>query len=45
MANPSEPLAMGYNYDDTHSISIFPSKTIRNANTNVETMLDSNAKR
>ena len=28
MANPSEPLALGYIYDDTQSLSVTPTKTI-----------------
>ena len=31
MANPSEPLALGYNYDDTQSLSDAPTKTIANS--------------
>ena len=31
MANPSEPLTLGYNYDDTQSLSVTPAKTIANS--------------
>ena len=31
MANPSEPLALGYIYDDTQSLSVTPAKTIANS--------------
>jgi hypothetical protein len=31
MANPSEPLALGYNYDDTQSLSDAPANTIANS--------------
>ena len=31
MANPSEPLALGYNYDNTQSLSVTPAKTIANS--------------
>ena len=41
MANPSEPHVLGYNYGYSQSLSNSPSKPIANANTNVETMLDS----
>ena len=31
MANPSEPLTLGYNYDDTQSLSVTLAKTIANS--------------